>query len=297
IYAGRRIVQLPHFEADAWIDLANEQGITHAMVVPTMLARITERLDARGESIPTLRALSYGGGKMPLPIIERALELLPDTAFVNAYGLTETSSTIALLGPDDHRIALASDDPMIRRRLTSAGKPLPSIELTIRDETGAEVGPDTPGEIWVRGEQVSGEYQGLGSSLNDEGWFPTHDGGWLDADGYLFVTGRIDDVIIRGGENISPGEIEEALLRHPSVSEAACIGVPHAQWGEVVCAAVVCDGDVQPGELQEHVRETLRGSKVPEHVAFVEQLPYNDTGKLLRRKLRDELAHLGDDSA
>lgn len=294
IYAGRRIVQLPNFDADTWIDLARDEAITHAMVVPTMLARIVEQLDARGEQLPALRSLSYGGGKMPAPVIERALELMPDTNFVNAYGLTETSSTIAILGPEDHREALASDDPAIRARLSSAGQPLPAIEVTIRDESGTEVDAGVSGEIWVRGEQVSGEYLGLGSRVNDDGWFPTNDGGAIDADGYLFVEGRIDDIIIRGGENISPGEIEAVLLRHSDIREAAAIGIPDEQWGEIIAAVLVLSegSTLSQGDVQTLVTGELRSSRSPDHVVVVDELPYNETGKLLRRTLKADLAHL-----
>ena len=299
VYAGRRIVQLPNFDANAWIDLCRTEGVTHAMVVPTMLSRIVEQLeDEGGGTIPTLRAISYGGGKMPQPVIERALELMPDANFVNAYGLTETSSTIALLGPDDHRDALASSDPAVRRRLSSVGRPLPTIEVSIRDEEGAEVSVGEPGEIWVRGEQVSGEYLGRDSSLNPEGWFHTNDGGSVDSEGYLFVSGRIDDVIIRGGENISPGEIEDVLLDHAEVSDAAAIGVADQQWGESIAVAVVRreNGTVDADELTALIVSKLRSSRRPDHVVFVDELPYNETGKLLRRVLRDDLAHLGDGS-
>ena len=310
VYAGRRIVQLPAFDAVAWVDLVRTEGVTSAMVVPTMLTRIVEHLDAEvadgatpgGAYLPSLRSLSYGGGKMPRPIIQRALELLPDTAFVNAYGLTETSSTVALLGPQDHREALASDDESVRARLGSAGRPLPSIEVSIRDEDGTEVATAEPGEIWVRGEQVSGEYRGMAPRLTSDGWFPTHDGGWMDDDGFLHVSGRIDDVIVKGGQNVSPGEIEAVLVDHPGVSDAAAIGLPDAQWGERIVAAVVrstgstLGADQFAGELQEAVRAKLRSNRTPDHVAFVDTLPYNDTGKLLRRVLRADLAHLGDSS-
>ncbi len=292
VYAGRRIVQLPNFDADAWIDAVANEGITHAMVVPTMLARIVERLAERGDELPTLRAMSYGGGRMPFPVIDQAMNLLPGVAYVNAYGLTETSSTISLLGPDDHWIAHASDDPAMRRRLGSVGRPLPSLEVSIRDEEGNEVPAGTPGEVWVRGEQVAGEYLQQGSKLTAEGWFPTNDGGELDEEGYLFVTGRLDDVIIRGGENISPGEIEDVLMSHPSVADAAVIGVPSVQWGETIGAVVV--GDVDEAELKALVAERLRSSRSPDYVVFRDELPYNDTGKLLRRVLRSEISDLGD---
>ncbi|MDG2428359.1 MAG: fatty acid--CoA ligase family protein [Acidimicrobiales bacterium] len=301
VYAGRRIVQLPTFDAAVWIDLVRTEEVTSAMVVPTMLAQIVERLDAEGPSgmgLPSLRTLSYGGGKMPRPTIERALQLLEHTAFVNAYGLTETSSTVALLGPVDHRDALASDELSVRARLGSAGRPLPNIEVSIRDENGSEVAIGSPGEVWVRGDQVSGEYEGLPSQLTAAGWFPTRDGGWMDDAGFLHVTGRIDDVIVKGGQNVSPGEIEDVLVRHPEVADAAAIGLPDTHWGERIVAAVVraYESQVTAEELQEAVRTELRSNRTPDHVEFVEALPYGDTGKLLRRVLRADLAHLGDGS-
>lgn len=291
VYAGRRVVYLPTFDADAWIDLANDQQITHAMVVPTMLDRIVERLDRRRITVPTLRALSYGGGKIALTTIERALDLLPTASFVNAYGLTETSSTIALLDAEGHRAAHRSASERERRRLVSVGRPIPSVEISVRDAEGRSVECETPGEIWVRGEQVSGEYEGRGSVLDEDGWFHTNDEGWLDADGYLFVTGRLDDVIVRGGENISPGEIETVLCAHADVADAACVGVPDHEWGEMVVAAVVR----RPGstateyQLSEHVRGLLRSSKVPGRIVFVAGLDYNETGKLLRRAVREQV--------
>lgn len=290
-YAGRRVVQLETFEPQAWVDSVRAEAVTHAMVVPTMLNRILDVIEADGGGLPSLRALSYGGGPMPLPVIERAMALLPDVGFVNAYGLTETSSTIALLGPDDHREAFASEDPAVRGRLASVGRPLPGVEVTIRDEAGAEVEGDERGEIWVRGEQVSGEYLGLGGDL-DEGWFRTRDAGHLDEGGFLYVHGRLDDVIVRGGENLSPGEIEGVLVDHPSVDAAAVVGIPDTEWGEKVVAAVVpaAGAVIDEDELRDFVRAALRSTKTPEHIDVRSELPFNETGKLLRRVLRDELA-------
>jgi acyl-CoA synthetase (AMP-forming)/AMP-acid ligase II len=261
------------------------------MVVPTMLGRILDVLEAEGESLPALRHLAYGGGRMPVPVVERALTLLPHVSFVNAYGLTETSSTIAVLGPDDHRAAMASDDPAVRARLGSVGRPLPTLELEIRDPLGQALPAGERGEVCVRGEQVSGEY--LGRKLtDDEGWFATKDAGFLDAEGYLFIDGRLDDVIVRGGENMSPGEIEEVLLAHPAVDQAAVVGVPDTEWGEKVAAAIVLKpgASASAGELQTWVKERLRSSRMPELVDFREELPFNETGKLLRRVLRAELS-------
>ena len=293
IYSGRRMVQLSAFTPEVWLELAERERITNAFVVPTMLARVVERLEATGRAAPsTLRALAYGGGKMPLPVIERAMRLFPHTDFTNAYGLTETSSTLSVLGPADHREAAASADPSVRRRLSSVGKPLPGVDLEIRDAEGKPAGPGERGEICVRGEQVSGEYLGRASRVAPDGWFPTNDGGFLDEGGYLFLEGRIDDVIVRGGENLSPGEIEDVLLEHPSVSDVAVVGVPDVEWGEGVAAAVVLKegAAVSAAELQDWVKQHLRSSRVPQLVRFAPELPYNETGKLLRRKVRESLA-------
>jgi acyl-CoA synthetase (AMP-forming)/AMP-acid ligase II len=255
-----------------------------------MLARIVEALEGQSDAgMPHLQAVSYGGGRMPQTIIERAMDLFPNTDFTNAYGLTETSSTITVLGPDEHRAAKSSDDPAVRRRLASAGIPLPGIEIEIRDEDGRVLGPNERGEIYVRGEQVSGEYEGRGRVTDNDGWFPTRDAGSMDDDGYLFLEGRADDVIVRGGENLSPGEIEDVLMEHPAVRDVAVVAMPDEQWGEAVAAAVV----VKPGqsvsaeELQGWVRDRMRSSRVPQVVRFADELPYNETGKLLRRIVRE----------
>jgi acyl-CoA synthetase (AMP-forming)/AMP-acid ligase II len=288
-YSGRRIVYLESFEPTEWVAAVDREQITHAMVVPTMLGRVLDAAEATGTTLPSLRSLSYGGGPMPLPVIRRAVAMLPHVGFVNAYGLTETSSTIAVLGPDDHRVAMASDDPAVQRRLGSVGQPLPTIELTIRDVDGNEVAAGERGEIWVRGPQVSGEYLGKGGL--DDGWFNTRDAGELDADGYLYVHGRLDDVIVRGGENLSPGEIESVLAEHPAVADAAVVGIPDVEWGERVVAAVVlrADADASEDELRDWVKARLRSTRTPERIDFRAELPSNETGKLLRRVLRDEL--------
>jgi acyl-CoA synthetase (AMP-forming)/AMP-acid ligase II len=292
VYAGRRIVQLPDFSAEAWLALAREQAVTHAFVVPTMLARILDALEGRPDAgLPVLRAISYGGGRMPQPVIERAMALLPHTDFTNAYGLTETSSTISILGPEDHRAAMASGDEAVRRRIGSVGRPLPTVEVEVRDDDGKPVPAGSVGEIYVRGEQVSGEYLGRGSLVAADGFFPTRDGGFVDDEGYLFLEGRTDDVIVRGGENMSPGEIEDVLVADPAVRDAAVVGVPDEQWGEAVAAVVVprdpaAAGDPLREALRARVKGALRSSRVPERIEFRDALPYNETGKLLRRVVR-----------
>jgi acyl-CoA synthetase (AMP-forming)/AMP-acid ligase II len=291
LFAGRRLVYLPAFEPQAWVDLVRREGITQAMLVPTMLGRILPILEAGDADLPTLKHLSYGGGRMPPELIERAMKVLPDVDFVNAYGLTETSSTVAVLTPDDHRGCMSSADPLVRRRIGSVGRPLPSVEIEIRDAGGRVVVAGERGEIYLRGDQVAGEYLGR-SVLTDDGWFPTNDAGWLDHEGFLFLDGRLDDVIVRGAENLSPGEIEDTLLGHPFVVEAAVVGIPDTEWGEAVAAAVVlaAGSAVSEAELQDWVRERLRSTKTPSRIQFRDEMPYNETGKLLRRVIKADLA-------
>ena len=210
---------------------------------------------------------------------------------MNAYGLTETSSTIAVLGPDDHRTAFASDDPDGAGAPRFGRPPLPGVEVSIRDAEGAVLSDGEVGEIWVRGEQVSGEYLGRTDTV-DDGWFNTRDAGQLDGDGYLFVHGRLDDVIVRGGENLSPGEIEDVLLEHPAVRGRGRRRHPRRRVGRAggrrrgarargarrprtSCAATSGAGCARP--------ERRSGSRSRD------ELPFNETGKLLRRVLRDEL--------
>ena len=290
LYAGRRIVYLESFEPQTWLDTVRGERITQAMVVPTMLARVVDLLAGSPDAeTPSLRTLAYGGSRMPLPVLERALELFGTTGFVNAYGLTETSSTIALLGPDEHREAAAADGPL-RRRLGSVGRLVPGIELEVRSEGGAVLRPGETGLLFLRGDQVSGEYA-ASSALDGDGWFPTRDRGWVDDDGYLFLEGRADDTIIRGGENIAPAEIEDVLVEHPGVADAVVVGIPDDEWGQRLAAVVVRaeDADVDADELRAWVRTRLRSSKTPDVVEFRAELPRTDTGKLLRRKVLEEL--------
>jgi len=291
LFAGRRVLVLENFDPVAWLQLVRREGVTSAMVVPTMLARV---LDADVDrSVPSLRSLAYGGARMPRRVIERALAEWPQVDFVNAYGLTETSSTVTVLGPEEHRAALASGDPAVRARLGSAGRAVPGIEIEVRDELGSPVPAGGSGLIWVRGEQVSGEYAGSGPVVDERGFFCTRDHGRLDAEGYLFVEGRVDDTIIRGAENIAPAEVEDVLLRHPDVTDAVVVGVPDEEWGQRIEAAVVLapGSPLTPEELRAFARASLRGSRTPDRIAFWSELPRTVTGKLLRR---DVVAALGD---
>jgi acyl-CoA synthetase (AMP-forming)/AMP-acid ligase II len=283
LYAGRRTLALDAFTPGDWLCTVRDEEVTSAMVVPTMLARIIDSGEDR--SVPSLRSLSYGGAPMPAAVIGRALREWAGVDFVHAYGLTETSSTVALLGPGDHRAALGSPDPAVRARLSSVGQPLPGIELEIRGPGGGVLGAGQAGRIWVRGGQVSAEYAGLGRAVDDRGFFDTRDDGYRDAGGYLFVSGRADDTIIRGAENIAPAEIEDVLLRHPAVLDAAVFGVPDQEWGQRIEAAVVPrpGAGLDPADLREFTMRVLRSSRAPERIWLLDALPRTETGKLLRR--------------
>jgi acyl-CoA synthetase (AMP-forming)/AMP-acid ligase II len=291
LYAGRRVVYMAAFDAGEWLRIARRERITHAMLVPTMLARIVAEVRGEDAGTPALRSLAYGGARTPRPVLERALRIFPGTGFVNAYGLTETASSIAVLSPEDHRAALTSGDPAVRDRLGSVGRALPGIEFQIRADGGGPAGPGETGMIFVRGEQISGEYgthsaQASGA-LDADGWFATRDRGRLDADGYLFIEGRADDTIIRGGENIAPAEIEDVLLACPGIAEAAVVGLPDPEWGQRLVAVVVGHGDA--AEIRQWVRDRLRSAKTPDTIVFRAELPKTDTGKLLRRALLADL--------
>lgn len=291
-YAGRRLVMLPAFEPAEWVHLALTERISHAFLVPTMLVRIMDYLAAQGAvRFPALRAIAYGGGPMPRSVLERALAVFAGVDFTNAYGLTETSATVCLLTPEDHRAALAAKEPEARQRLSSVGRALPGIELEVRDASGRRLGARQPGFLFVRGAQVGGSYRDRGNLLDPQGWFATQDRGWIDAEGYVFLDGRADDVIVRGGENISPGEIEETLLQHAAVADVVVVAVASEEWGESVAAAVVLKSGaaVTTESLKDWVRARLRSSRVPERIVLRSELPYNEMGKVLRRVVRSEL--------
>jgi len=283
LFAGRRAIVLERFAPSEWLTMIRTEGVTNALVVPTMLARI---VDGPGDkSVPSLRSLAYGGAPMPSSVIRRALAMWPDLDFVNAYGLTETSSTVAVLTPDDHRRAFQSDDPYVRVRLSSVGRPVPGVEIEIRDQDNRVLAPGERGRICIRGEQVSAEYAGVGRLVDECGFFDTRDEGFLDEDDYLYIGGRRDDTIIRGAENIAPAEIESVLHRHPAISDVAVVGVPDEEWGQRIVAVVVLrEGHKATSEeLRDFVRGTLRSSKTPDEVCFWAELPRTETGKLVRR--------------
>lgn len=296
-WSGRRMVLLPQFDAGEWLQAVERERVTHAFVVPTMLKQILDHPRFASTDLSSLESLAYGGAPMPFPVIRRAIEAFPrSVGFVNAFGQTETTSTLTVLGPEDHRLEGSPQEVEKRlRRLRSIGKPLPDVELKVVGEGGEELPAGEVGELWVRTPRVMKGYQGqegVESPLERDGWLPTRDMGWIDEDGYVFLAGRKDDMIIRGGENIAPAEVESVLFSHPAVEEAAVVGVPDVEWGQRVAAFVVLRPGAQASaeELIEFCRQRLASFKKPEFVHFVDELPKNPLGKVLKKELRERLA-------
>jgi acyl-CoA synthetase (AMP-forming)/AMP-acid ligase II len=293
LWTGRRLVLVPQFDPRGWLETVERERITHAFLVPTMLKRLLDEPDLERRDLSSLEILSYGGAAMPFPVIRRAIERFPrSVGFVNAFGQTETTSTLTILGPDDHRLEGTPAEVERRtKRLTSIGRPLPDVEVQIVGDEGTLLAPGEVGEICVRTPRVMKGYAGGESPLVRDGWLPTRDMGWIDEDGYLYIAGRKDDMIIRGGENIAPAEVEATLQSHPAVEEAAVVGVPDLEWGQRVAAFVVLRPGVSVGAdaLGEFCRQRLASFKKPETIRFVAELPKNPMGKILRRDLRAQL--------
>jgi acyl-CoA synthetase (AMP-forming)/AMP-acid ligase II len=301
LYSGRTVVLLPQFEASAWIDCVQRHSVTHAFLVPTMLARVLEAPNFSHEAFHGIDAITYGAAPMPPSVIRRAIEVFPgNVSFAGAYGQTETTSTVAVLDPDDHTIDGSDDEKALKlKRLSSVGKVLDDVEVRVVDEDGNPVEPEVIGEVQLRTFRAMDGYWGNEEktrvTVDDEGWVHTGDLGFLDADDYLFLSGRTGDMIIRGGENVSPDEVEAILYEHPAVLEAAVVGVASEEWGErVVAAAVVRDGSgTSADDLVAHAKERLAPFKRPEAVHLMDELPRTSTGKLLRRDLIPLLEELG----
>jgi acyl-CoA synthetase (AMP-forming)/AMP-acid ligase II len=296
-FAGRRIVLVPQFEAGGWLSLVAAERVSHAFLVPTMLKRVLDHPSFPAADLSSLSLLSYGAAPMPLSVIRRAIAEFPaGVQFINAFGQTETTSTVTMLGPDDHRLEGTPEEVELKlRRLGSIGRPLPDAEVSIMDEEGRRLGPGHVGEIAIRTERVMRGYYGqvdaTAATVHD-GWLHTRDLAWMDEDGYIYLTGRKSDAIIRGGENVAPEEIEAVLESHPEVDEAAAFGVPDEEWGERIAVAVVgrTGADVNPSALIDFCHERLAGYKRPELVFVIDALPRNALGKLLRRELRARFA-------
>jgi acyl-CoA synthetase (AMP-forming)/AMP-acid ligase II len=296
IWGGRTLVILPQFDPELWLEAVQREHVTHAFVVPTMLKRLMDYEYFDRHDISSLKLITYGAAPMPYEVVCRAIEVFT-CDLMNAYGQTESTSSLTYLGPDDHRLN-GSDEENARKlhRLRSVGRPMDDVDVAILDPKGNRQPSGQEGEICVMSARVMKEYlnadEATAAAVVD-GWLHTGDIGFLDEDGYLFITGRVKDLIIRGGENIAAGEIEAVLDEHPLVEESAIIGVPDPEWGETVKAIVVLDpaarernADEVRGELREHCRTHLASYKAPAYFAFVDELPRNPMGKVLKTDLR-----------
>ncbi|TNM36657.1 long-chain-fatty-acid--CoA ligase [Nocardioides albidus] len=265
-------------------------GANRTFLVPAVLAQVLQGGPDAVKLFGALRTYTYGAAPMPPPLLRAAMEAWPETDFIQVYGLTEVAGVATHLMPDEHRTAEADGHP---ERLVSAGRPIPECEVRVVDPaTLAEVATGEEGEIWLRTPQLMKGYLGKPEAtaevITEDGWFRTGDVGHVDEEGYVFVSDRIKDMIITGGENVYSPEVERVLSEHPDVLEVAVIGVPDATWGESVKAVVALkDGsDASEAELVGWTRERLAHFKAPRSVDIVDALPRNPTGKILKRELR-----------
>ncbi|MGK5640769.1 long-chain-fatty-acid--CoA ligase [Streptomyces sp. URMC 126] len=293
LLAGAPSVVLRDATAEA-LCRAVADGATHLLLVPAMLSGI---LDAGPDAVAAfagLRYCLYGASPMPLPVLRRALALFPATRFLQLYGMTELCGAATALSPEVHR------DPAQVHRLASAGRPLPGVEARVVDPaTRAGLPPGHRGELWIRTRRRMKGYLGnpaaTAVAVTDDGWLRTGDLARIDGDGYVFVEDRLKDLIITGGENVCPSEVERVLAEHPAVAEAAVVGVPDEKWGEAVRAVLVAVGGVRidPAELRAFCRKRLAGYKCPTSVEVVAALPRNATGKVDKKALRGGGARRG----
>ena len=298
IYGGRTIALMKQFETKEWLDTAQREKVSRVMLVPTMLKRIVDDPDLDKYDLSSIRVITYGAAACPYEVLKKTIERFPGRALINAFGGTETSSTIAMLRAEDQVITgketEAEREKKLKRLATSIGIPLDDVEVQIRDEEGRALPTGEAGELVVRGPRIMKGYwkdeEKTKKAFTPDGWYRTGDKGYFDEEGYLYLAGRADDMIVRGGENISPEEVENVLYTHPKVEEAAVIGVPDPEWGSEPMAVIVLKkGEAAtPEEIIDFCRDKLAGFKRPRYVAFVDELPKTSTGKVLRRTLRDQ---------
>ena len=287
LWHGATTVLVSDFEPAAVLDVLERQRVTNAVLVPTMLQLLTAVPGAAERDYSALRSIAYGAAPITTPVLKASLRTF-GCALFGLYGLTESTGGVIALEPEDH-------DPGGPREhlLRSAGRPYPWVELRIADPVSGEpLEAHAVGEVWLRGPNVTPGYfnrpSETAAALTPDGWLRTGDGGYVDEDGYLFLADRIKDMIVSGGENIYPVEVEEALAQHAEVADVAVIGVPDTHWGEAVKALVVPRPGTRPApaDLIAFARERLAGYKLPRSVDFVDELPRTPSGKVLKRELR-----------
>ena len=281
---------LRKFDPGAWLGLLEQSRASVALLVPTMINSVLNDPDLDKYDLSSLRLIFYGGGPMPVSVLERAIDRL-GCGFTQGYGLTETLEATFLVSGD--HVVNGTDTQT--RRLASAGREAVGAEVRIVDEAGNELPAGETGEILIKSRSViAGYWKNPEETANviRNGWFHTGDLGYLDDGRYLFVVDRKKDMVISGGMNIYSKEIETVLYRHPAVLEAAVIGLPDEEWGEIVTAVISTrpGRDVTQQELTEYCRSSLAAYKKPRRIFFLEQLPKNPSGKILKRVLRENLA-------
>ena len=287
MWAGAKSVLFREFNPLEILEAFDTHPFTHALFVPAMLQFLCAVPHAADHDYSQLRSIVYGASPITNDVLLKAMETFA-CRFVQVYGLTETTGAITQLSPEDH-------DPEGPRAglLRSAGKPFPWVELRVVDSEGNDVPAGQFGELWTRSVQNMKGYwnkpEATAATFTDDGWLKSGDAGYLDDEGFVFLTDRVKDMIVSGGENVYPAEIENVLSLHPAIADVAVIGVPDDRWGETVKAVVVkAPGtDVTPTEIIEYARGRLAGFKCPTSVDFADELPRNPSGKLLKRELRE----------
>ena len=299
IYGGRTIALMRQFDEKDWFETVQRAKATRVMVVPTMLKRIVESPDFDKYDLSSVRVITYGAAACPYEVLRKTIERFPGRALINAFGGTETSSTIAALRAEDQVItgkeSEAEKEKKLKRLATSIGLPLDDVEIEVRDEKNQPLPVGKLGEIVVRSPRIMKGYwkdeKKSKEAFTTDGWYRTGDMGYVDEEGYIYLSGRSDDVIVRGGENIGPDEVESVLYSHPKVEEAAVIGVKDVEWGQQVRAIIRLKKNetATEEEIIDFCRPRLAGFKRPTSIVFVtEELPKTSTGKVLRRVLREQ---------
>ncbi len=281
--AGAKVVAPPQFDAADVLDLIESHRVTRATLAPAMIQSCLQVAGTPERDLSSLEVISYGGSPISEQVLHEAQKLI-GRKFVQMYGLTETSGPLTFLEPDDHDAA--------HGRLLSCGRAGPGVEISVINADGTPTPTGEVGEVRVRTKAMMKGYwrdEAATQAVLIDGWFKTGDAGCLDEDGYLYIRDRVKDMIVSGGENIYPAEVENAIFSHPAVADVAVIGVPDAKWGEAVKALVVRKpaAELNEAEVIAHARTQIAGYKVPKSITWIDEIPRNPAGKILRRRLRD----------
>jgi len=277
---GATNVILDGFDPRRTLETVEGEEITNTFVVPTIIKRLLEVENRSAYDTASLEQISYGGEPIPSSVLDEAIEYF-GSIFVQVYGAAEVPHPISVLGKADH-------DPDDEEKLTSAGRPTTNVRVRLLDDDGTEVDRGEVGEIVVKGANVTATYWENFDATNDaieRGWFHTGDLGTLNEDGYLSIVGRKKDMIISGGMNVYPAQVEDTLQQHPAVREVAVVGVDDEQWGERVVAYVDAVEDVAEEDLTAFAKERIASYKVPKEVRFLDALPKGSTGKIEKKEL------------